>query len=460
MNAKMLKSFVCALGATFAIACSTNPPVTQPDANAPVACPPCVIDTDCANGGVCAQLGGDSYCAMPCPNGNECTGDDECTTVSTVSGDQSDVCVDPNSTTCGPPTTTPGDASTCPGFADPTTTASCKSCGPQKSGCQPNGCYGGWFCNLQSNACQAPPSNCTTSAEAGPPPQILDGGVVSTVNADGGTESQLYFAVVGDTRPATEDDTAHYPTQIIGTIFSDLAGASPSPPFMISTGDYQFSNPSGTQAAAQLNLYLGARGTYAGVQFPAMGNHECTGATASNCGNGNVDGLTNNFNQFMSLMMSPLGITSPYYLLNVNAPDNSWTAKFVFVAGNAWDDTQSAWFDAALSVTTTYTFVVRHESASANTAPGVTPSEAIMQNHPYTLSIVGHSHEYEHTSSRPREVIIGNGGAPLAGNQDYGYGIVTQRGDGSLQVDMYDYISNQPDLQFRFAVTADGTLVP
>ena len=25
------------------------------------------------------------------------------------------------------------------------------------------------------------------------------------------------------------------------------------------------------------------------------------------------------------------------YVINVNASDNSWTAKFVFVAGNAWD---------------------------------------------------------------------------------------------------------------------------
>jgi hypothetical protein len=449
-----------ALGAfAIALACGTTRAPT-PDASAPVACPPCVIDSDCANGGVCSQLGGDSYCAMPCPNGDECTSTEECTTVSTISGDQADVCVDPSSTTCGPPPPSQPDAGACPGFADPTTTATCTSCTPKtKTNCQPNGCYSGWYCNLQTNACQAPPTNCTSAPEAGPPPTILDASVTSTVGADGGTESQLYFAVVGDTRPATEDDTAHYPTAIIGTIFSDLAGATPAPPFVISTGDYQFSNPTGSQAAAQLGLYLAARGTYAGVQFPAMGNHECTGATASNCGNGNADGLTNNFNQFMSLMMAPLGLASPYYVVNVSAPDSSWTAKFVFVAANAWDDTQSAWLDAALSVTTTYTFVVRHESASANTAPGVTPSEAIMANHPYTLSIVGHSHEYQHTTFRPREVIIGNGGAPLAGNQDYGYGVVTQRADGSLQVDMYDYISNAPDVLFRFAVAADGTLV-
>ncbi|HEY2367281.1 MAG TPA: hypothetical protein VGH87_12885, partial [Polyangiaceae bacterium] len=87
--------------------------------------------------------------------------------------------------------------------------------------------------------------------------------------------------------------------------------------------------------------------------------------------------------------------------------------------------------------------------------------EAIMANHPYTLAIVGHSHEYQHSKfSHPQEVIIGNGGAPLALNQDYGYAIVAQRTDGSLQVDMFDYQTQQPDTSFRFAVKADGTPAP
>jgi hypothetical protein len=322
-----------------------------------------------------------------------------------------------------------------------------------------NGCYGGWYCNLQTTKCQAPPQ-CGPVADAGPPPTLYDGGVTGSIGPTGGNESVLYFAVVGDTRPATEDDTAHYPTAIIGKIFTDLSGVKPQPPFVVSTGDYQFSNPYGSEAANQLKLYLQARGPYTGVQFPAMGNHECTGGTASNCGNGNTNGLTNNYNEFMSQMLGPIQQTSPYYTINITATDNSWTAKFVFVAANAWDATQSSWLDGELAKPTTYTFVVRHESASANTAPGVDPSEAIMANHPYTLSIVGHSHEYQHSKYRPREVIIGNGGAPLALNQNYGYGIVAQRTDGSLQVDMFDYQTQQPDTSFRFAVKADGSPAP
>ena len=49
------------------------------------ACPPCVTDDDCG-GGVCAQVGGDSYCAPTCPSGNECTEDRACSTVTTVNG--------------------------------------------------------------------------------------------------------------------------------------------------------------------------------------------------------------------------------------------------------------------------------------------------------------------------------------------------------------------------------------
>ena len=140
-------------------------------------------------------------------------------------------------------------------------------------------------------------------------------------------------------------------------------------------------------------------------------------------------------------------------------PDASWTAKFVFVAANAWDAGQATWLDQALSQTSTYTFIVRHEPASVVQAPGVAPSEAIMANHPYTLAMVGHSHEYKHVTGS-REVLVGNGGAPMSVSQDYGYAIVAQRSDLSLTVDMYDFLSNLPDPSFHFAVNPDGTPAP
>jgi hypothetical protein len=254
------------------------------------------------------------------------------------------------------------------------------------------------------------------------------------------------------------DDTAGYPSAIIGKIFSDISALSPMPPFVVATGDYQFASAySGTQAQAQFNLYAAARAKYPGFEFPAMGNHECSGAVSSNCGPGSANGLTNNYNAFVSTLLKPIGKTLPYYSINVTANDKSWTSKFVFVAANAWDQTQANWLDTAMAAATTYTFVIRHESASTAGCAGVTASESIIAKHPYTLEIVGHTHTYYRPATR--EVIFGNGGAPLTSG-NYGFGLVTQRNDGAIQVDEIDMNTAAPDLKFRFALRPDGSPAP
>jgi predicted phosphodiesterase len=98
--------------------------------------------------------------------------------------------------------------------------------------------------------------------------------------------------------------------------------------------------------------------------------------------------------------------------------------------------------------------VIRHESVSASTAPGVTPSEAIMAKHPYTVAIVGHTHEYRY-APQDREIIVGNGGAPLSGMSNYGYVVARQRQDGAIVFTSYDYMTNAA-VQ-TFALKADGT---
>jgi hypothetical protein len=414
------------------------------------------MDTDCTRDSVCGQLGGDSYCAASCSSSSSCPNGYTCTPISTVTGDQVSACVNVSSSQCGlNPTQPPPDGGmpppdTCPGMASPTTSAGCSSCTQGSSGCQANGCYGGWWCNTNTNKCQSAPTNCGGSGDGGSP--IIDAGsFTSSITSSGGTESQIFFAVVGDTRPANEDDTSSYPTAIIDTIYQDIAKVSPMPPFVLGTGDYQYANPTGTQGATQVGYYKTALGYYSGVFFAGMGNHECTGYTDSNCGSGNSDGITNNYTAFLTTLRGSSS-APPYYSVNIDATDKSWTAKFVFVAANAWDSTQSSWLSSTLAVSTTYTFIIRHEPASANTAPGVTPAESIMASYPYTLSIVGHSHEYYH-SSGSREVVIGNGGAPISTSQDYGYALVTQLSTGDIQVAMYDYKTNAVDTSFTFSVT-------
>src|SRR5262249_50285225 len=159
--------------------------------------------------------------------------------------------------------------------------------------------------------------------------------------------------------------------------------------------------------------------------YPAMGNHECTGYTASNCGPGTTDGATTLYNNFLSKFLNPVGVTNPYYSILVQPTNKAWSAKFVFIAANAWTSAQSTWLTSVMAQPTTYPFVIRHESSSATTAPGVTPSGTIIAKYPYTMLIVGHSHTYKRMSTR--EVIVGNGGAPLTSGSSYGYDLVTQR---------------------------------
>ena len=373
------------------------------------ACPTCVNAGDCDSASYCVQLGVDSYCMPACDNGQTCGDGTSCVGVTTFDGNGVQACVPTDA--CG--TSTGGDAG-----------------GPT-------------------------PSDAGVPYDAGGP-------VTGSIGNDGGTESTVYFAVVGDTRPANYDDVSGYPTAIITKIFQDIQGFNPKPPFVIATGDYQFASSGSTSTASQqLALYVGARQNYTGLQFPAMGNHECTGSTSSNCGTGNANGITANYTAFMNQLLQPIGKTKPYYSIEVDATDKSWTSKFVFIAANAWDSTQSSWLSGVMAQKTTYTFVVRHEPPDASpSAPGQSPSETIIDGFPYTLEIVGHSHTYGHYATPyPREVIIGNGGAPLTNtSRDYGFGVFKQRTDGAIVCDMIDYQTLKADSYFHFVVTPTGTL--
>jgi len=270
------------------------------------------------------------------------------------------------------------------------------------------------------------------------------------IKPTGGTLDTLSFAVVGDTRPPNEDDTGGYPTGVITKIWQDVEAASPRPAFAITTGDYQYANPYGVQSKPQLTAYLTARQAFSNIVFPVMGNHECTGYTASNCGPGNTDGITTNYTNFMSMMLGPLGATAPYYSFEVNGTNGAWTAKFLMVACNAWDQTQAQWLDGELAKATTYTFVVRHEGVDATTAPCVTPMTSILSSHPLTLLIAGHTHTFEF-DAQGRQMIVGNGGAPLSGHLNYGYVIASQQPNGTITYNEYDYMTNQVVLNYNLS---------
>jgi hypothetical protein len=298
------------------------------------------------------------------------------------------------------------------------------------------------------------PTDSATPSPTGTAPTHPDcTGTSGSVSANGGTIDCLSFAVVGDTRPATVDDTAGYPTSIITKIYQDLEAENPRPKFAVATGDYVFANKNGAKAAPQFDKYLTAQALFSNIVYHAMGNHECTGYTTSNCGAGNADGTTVNYTSFLSKMPPPSG-SKPYYTVRIGATDSSWTAKFVVVAANAWDAAQATWLDSAMAQATTYTFVVRHEGIYANTAPGVDPSGNIIKNYPYTLLVEGHTHTISYFSA-DRELINGAGGAPLTGSINYGYVIAKQRQDMAMDFTAYDYQTRA--VMKHFVVTPTGS---
>jgi hypothetical protein len=185
---------------------------------------------------------------------------------------------------------------------------------------------------------------------------------------------------------------------------------------------------------------------------------------------------------YINLIVNPsTGQSSPYFSALYLANDGSWSAKFVFVAANAWDSTQQSWLQSTLAVATTYTFIVRHEPSNDTRAPGTSPSETLMSSAfnagNLTLSLTGHTHLVQlpggtqpygdqFGATKAYEIIVGNGGAPLDAGPAYGYAIATRRAsDGAIVTQMYKSADtsgnpitpNVADSNFRFAVNPNGT---
>ena len=64
-----------------------------------------------------------------------------------------------------------------------------------------------------------------------------------------------------------------------------------------------------------------------------------------------------------------------------------------------------------------------------------------------------HTHTYRHVPAY-REIIVGNGGAPLTSGTNFGYVIVARQPDGTLDITSKDYQTLA--LIDHFAVTANG----
>ncbi len=439
-----------------------------------VSCTACTTKADCPASSACVQYAGSDYCGQTCTASSQCPTGESCLVTIGIDGTQAQVCV-PDSGRCGTggcPASCPAGTSCnvidgaceaggtgggsgsgggsgagmCGQYDLPSQPSCCTSCMAGTANCQANGCYGGWWCDRTACRCHAAVSGTCggtgggsgAGGGTGTGGGSGGGGVVSYdggIGPSGGSVSSLYFAVVGDTRPSMEDDTANYPTAIITKIYQDLAALNPPPQFVVTTGDYMFANPYGNQGEAQLQLYLGARSSFPNIVFSAMGNHECTGASAGNC-----DGkTTNNLTSYLNHLVTPLGQANPWYTVPINDTNGQWTAKVIVTACNLWNATQKSWLAGELAKPTTFTFVVRHMPTGSN-GPCNADMDPMLASANITGLLVGHSHTVYFNSST-KELVEGVGGAPITSSANYGYALVQQTGSG-FTVTQHDYQSN------------------
>jgi hypothetical protein len=433
-------------------------------------CNLCVSDFDCnQQKEVCAQVTTGATCLAPCQTNQDCTNSESCSPVTSAEGNTFTACL-PQNGSCGTSTTPNGGTAANPDAGSGNSGNSQDPGNLQDAGNDQGGGNSRDAGNGNGNGNGNEQDAGNSQGGGGP-----DAGFTSTITGNGGTESQLYFAVLGDTRPADGCDTngSDYPSTIITTSFQQLDAMSPRPPFVVTTGDYQYVDQGGsgdpscpTLAATQLGYYMTARAKYSGVLWPAMGNHECDGYTDSDCGNGCPSGdtgcsgssNTSNFLEFVTQMLSPIGESLPYYTRTVTATDSSWKATFIFTAPNYWTGTsQSSWVTSQISAAGTpsssnYVIVIHHEDSTASSPPkGLSTIESAESGHE-TLSIVGHSHFWQfgtggpYSESNARQLLVGNGGAPLTSGSNsstvntsvYGYTTIMRQSDGSLLITGYD----------------------
>ena len=254
------------------------------------------------------------------------------------------------------------------------------------------------------------------------------------VGAQGGTVDKLHFAVVGAVLPQGAQE---FPTALASRIWQGVEDETGHPHFAIATGDNV--PAAGLPAAtAQLEHYQQARARFHGPVFFAVGEQD----------SGPL------YPAFARSLLLPSGQARPYYQVRLHARDRTWEAKLVVVAEESWDEAQAAWLRSTLAESTTYTFVVRHRPLDTHEGgPGTRASAEILAEAPYTLLIAGHEDRVRHDAAH-RQLIVGNGSAPLGAAAQYGYVVARQRSDGAMVLTAYDYDTHATAQ--RFAVQPNG----
>lgn len=300
-------------------------------------------------------------------------------------------------------------------------------------------------CFPESETCMPPPGSTPpdlSAAEAGD----LAGATKATdlggipaggpVGPTGGTVDRLFFGFTGDTRP--DACGGSYPKTIIEHIFTLMKGDGVQ--FALDQGDHMFNCGSGSSAVAgaktQMGYYTAAAALLGKTVFMTMGNHECTGESSSLCTLASYGGNAN-YTAFINAL-APVA-SKPYYRFDVMT--KSGLAVFLVVADDVWDSAEQTWLTAQLTdadAHAKYTFVTKHHPDGNTDHPEFQTIYNLVRQHKYTLFLTGHSHLFKRQSNDPRAMVIGCGGAPLAGGTFWGYGTALQGTDDRIYVTIRD----------------------
>ena len=257
-------------------------------------------------------------------------------------------------------------------------------------------------------------------------PGTPDAGVVpsGTVGLDGGTVDRLWFATTGDTRPHNCDDTANYPKAAIAQIAAAMKALRVQ--FTVDLGDHMYvCNGDDAEASTQMGYYMTGIASGPSTWWMTMGNHECGNNKAPYaCFTSGAHDA--NFAAYMTALKRPL----PYYFIDVRT--GSGLARFVLIADDSWDATQSDWLSSTLAYADAhakYTVVARHHPVQG-TRIGAAEILNILQAHKASLILTAHNHDYEHdtTTWSGRSTVVGLGGAGYT----WGFATVLQNTDDTL----------------------------
>jgi len=270
--------------------------------------------------------------------------------------------------------------------------------------------------------------------------------VGGAVGPNGGTVDRLYFAFTGDTRP--DSCTGSYPQTVINNIYTQMKQQGVQ--FAIDQGDHMFncgySSSAYTGAAAQMQDYINAANLFGKTVFMTMGNHECSGEASSLCTLASY-GANPNYTAFMDAL-KPIA-SKPYYRFDVQT--STGKAVFLVVADDVWDSAEQSWLTQQLTdadANAKYTFVTKHHPDGNTDHPEFQQIYDLVRQHKYTLFLTGHSHLFKRQYNDPRAMVIGCGGAPLAGGTFFGFGTALQGTDDKIYVNIYDQSTGNAVDQF------------